>query len=132
VGQLVEIEGASVPELGEPEEAIDEVVGTAPERPAPPVEPVVLRPPTAAPPVSPRPEAAPSPPQSEPPAAAPVSGEQVQQMLAGIQVQRTEHGGLRIEAAPEAASTLASMFQGMADLLTQAAGQTPSNVSSDG
>jgi hypothetical protein len=42
-------------------------------------------------------------------------------MLAGIQVQRTEGGGLKIEAEPEAAGTLAAMFQGMADLLSQAA-----------
>jgi len=131
LGQLVEIEGASVPELEEPEEAIDEVVGATPEPPPPPVEPVVRRSPTGAPPASPPPQATPPPRPSEPVAPAPLSGAQVQQMLAGIQVQRTERGGLRIEAEPEAAGTLAAMFQGMAELLTQAA-QPPPAAGSDG
>jgi len=45
----------------------------------------------------------------------------VQQMLSAIRVERTPEGGLRIEAPPEAATTLAAMFQGMADLMAAAA-----------
>ena len=60
------------------------------------------------------------PPKTEPGADTPLDETRVRRMLAGINVQRTDNGGLRIEAEPEAATTLAAMFQGMADLLVQA------------
>ncbi len=43
------------------------------------------------------------------------------QNVVEFHVERTAGGGLKIEAEPEAAGTLAAMFQGMADLLMKAA-----------
>jgi hypothetical protein len=106
------VEPAAVPDLDEPEEAIDEVV-----EPARREEPAEPAPPVAAPPAQPPTPATPPIP-AQPPAPVP-DGLSVQQMLSSIQVERTEGGGLRIEAPPEAAGTLAAMFQGMADLLSR-------------
>ncbi len=61
-----------------------------------------------------------------PPAATQVQGNQVQQLFAAIQVERTPEGGLKIEAPPEAAGALAAMFQGMADLLAGVTGPSSS------
>ena len=49
----------------------------------------------------------------------------VQQLFAGLTVQRTARGGLVIEAPPETASTLAALFSGMAQLLQAAAPASP-------
>ncbi len=60
---------------------------------------------------------------SVPPAPEPVppaSAGEVQKLFAELRVQRTAHGGLVIEAAPETASTLAALFAGMAQLLQAA------------
>ena len=57
-------------------------------------------------------------PESEPPAFA----QDVQRLFSGVTVQRTARGGLVIEAPPEAASTLAALFSGMAQLIQAAAG----------
>jgi hypothetical protein len=48
----------------------------------------------------------------------------IQRLVAGVTVQRTASGGLLIEARPEAASTLAALFSGMAQLLQAAAAPT--------
>jgi superfamily II DNA or RNA helicase len=53
------------------------------------------------------------------------SAAEVQRLFAGLGVQRTPHGGLVIEAAPETASTLAALFAGMAQLLQAAATPPP-------
>ena len=53
----------------------------------------------------------------------------IQRLVAGVTVQRTAAGGLVIEARPEAASTLAALFSGMAQLLQAAAAPT---TTSDG
>ncbi len=53
--------------------------------------------------------------ESMPPAA------DIQRLVAALSVQRTATGGLVIEAPPEAASTLAALFSGMAQLLQAAA-----------
>jgi hypothetical protein len=45
--------------------------------------------------------------------------------MAGVRLQRLEDGSMRIEAPPEAAATLASMFEGMAALFKQAASAPP-------
>ncbi len=45
----------------------------------------------------------------------------IQRLVAALSVQRTATGGLVIEAPPEAASTLAALFSGMAQLLQAAA-----------
>ncbi|OFW21755.1 MAG: hypothetical protein A3H97_22890 [Acidobacteria bacterium RIFCSPLOWO2_02_FULL_65_29] len=45
----------------------------------------------------------------------------IQRLVAGVTAQRTASGGLVIEARPEAASTLAALFSGMAQLLQAAA-----------
>jgi superfamily II DNA/RNA helicase len=112
VERLVELPRMpELPPLDEPEDEVDEVatparqVATAADRPA------------AAP--SPAPPAAPS----APPVSPPQSPAAVQQLLAGVHVERTSEGGLRIEAPPEAAGTLAAMFQSMASLLAAAAEQ---------
>lgn len=44
----------------------------------------------------------------------------VRDLFSNLNVQRTEQGGLRIEAPPEAAASLAALFEGMAALLTRA------------
>lgn len=150
VGQLVELPAPpELPTLEEPEDDVDEVaappepVAPAPDRlaaPAPPSATPAAPPPAPAPaappePVSPAPErpaapapapAAPAPPPPRP-APAPPTAADVQQLLAGVRVERTTGGGLRIEAPPEAAGTLAAMFQSMASLLAAAAEQPPSD-----
>ena len=45
----------------------------------------------------------------------------IQQLFAGLTIQRTGSGGLVIEAPPESASALAALFSGMAQLLQAAA-----------
>jgi hypothetical protein len=121
------VEPVQPPDLGEPDETIDEVV--PPERgeaPATEKQVVTPRPRTGqqAPgrPIVPRPAAAPD----QQPASPTLEGSQIQQLFAGMHVERTENGGLRIEAPPEAAGALAAMFQGMANLLATAASPTPS------
>ena len=52
---------------------------------------------------------------------APPSAADVRRLVSGLKVQRTATGGLVIEAPPEAASTLAALFSGMARLLEAAA-----------
>jgi superfamily II DNA/RNA helicase len=49
------------------------------------------------------------------------SAAEIQRLVSGLTVQRTAGGGLVIEAPPEAASTLAALFSGMAQLLQAAA-----------
>ena len=49
----------------------------------------------------------------------------IQRLVAGVTVHRTASGGLVIEARPEAASTLAALFSGMAQLLQAAAAPPP-------
>ncbi len=145
VGQLVEMPAApELPVLDEPEEDVDAVaappepasphvgrpaappepVPPTPERPVPPPEPVAPAPerPTA-------PAHAPAPPATPPPRPTPPppTAADVQQLLAGVRVERTTGGGLRIEAPPEAAGTLAAMFQSMASLLAAAAEPPPSD-----
>ncbi|MCK5800363.1 MAG: DEAD/DEAH box helicase, partial [Deltaproteobacteria bacterium] len=61
------------------------------------------------------------------PKASPSNGAAIHGMLAAIEVHHTETGGLRIEAPKEAASTLAAIFQGMADLLARASSPPPRN-----
>ena len=41
-------------------------------------------------------------------------------LLAGVRVERTEGGGLRIEAPPEAAQWMATAFEAMAMLMRSA------------
>ncbi len=48
----------------------------------------------------------------------------IERLVSGVTVHRTASGGLVIEARPEAASTLAALFSGMAQLL-QSAAATP-------
>jgi SNF2 domain-containing protein/helicase-like protein len=55
-----------------------------------------------------------------------LSAASLQQLVGAITVQRTDSGGLIIEAPPAAASTLAALFSGMAQLLQSAA--TPPNA----
>ncbi len=120
------VEPVQVPDLGEPDETIDEVV--PPERrEAPAAEEQVVTPPppterqTPGRPAVPRTTVAPD----QQPASPILDGSQIQQLFAGMHVERTENGGLRIEAPPEAAGALAAMFQGMADLLAAAATSAP-------
>jgi superfamily II DNA or RNA helicase len=56
----------------------------------------------------------------EDPVAAP-SSQELRNLFSSVQVRRTDRGGLVIEAPPEAASTLAAVFQGFAQLLQAAA-----------
>jgi len=42
-------------------------------------------------------------------------------LFASVRVERTAEGGIRLEAPPEAAASLAALFQGMAQLMGQAA-----------
>ena len=46
---------------------------------------------------------------------------EIQRLVSRLTVQRTASGGLVIEAAPDAALTLAALFSGMAQLLRAAA-----------
>ncbi len=50
-----------------------------------------------------------------------LSAADVRRLFTGLTVQRTDRGGLVIEAPPETASTLAALFTGMAQLLQAAA-----------
>jgi SNF2 family DNA or RNA helicase len=50
-------------------------------------------------------------------AAEPPSGEQVGALLGSLEIHPTDSGGMRIEAPPEAAATLISLFRGLADML---------------
>jgi SNF2 family DNA or RNA helicase len=111
VEQLFEPPSApELPPLDEAEQEVDEVApAAAVELPA--VVPTVEQPPTTAAPVGPAP---PPPPAGD-----------IRQLLAGLQVARTADGGLRIEAPPAAAGTLAAMFQTMATLLAAAASDEP-------
>jgi hypothetical protein len=52
----------------------------------------------------------------------------VQRLFSGLTVQRTDRGGLVIEAPPETASTLAALFSGMAQLLQAAAAPAPPSL----
>jgi hypothetical protein len=61
---------------------------------------------------------APAPTAPEPPPTP--SAADAQRLFAGLKVQRTDRGGLVIEAPPETASTLAALFAGMAQLLQAA------------
>jgi superfamily II DNA or RNA helicase len=119
VGQLVE--AVPGPDIEEPEEVIDQVVAPGPREETVDEEPAVT-PARAASPAEPgRPTATPATAEPrQPPAPPPLQGVQVQQLFAAIRVERTAEGGLRIEAPPEGAATLAAMFQGMADLLAGA------------
>jgi superfamily II DNA/RNA helicase len=50
-------------------------------------------------------------------AAGPPSGEQVGVLLGSLEIHPTDSGGVRIEAPPEAAETLISLFRGLAEML---------------
>jgi len=125
VEQLVE--SVPAPEFGEPEEDIDLVVTPSRDEEAPVKEPSATPVEPTAPPTPGRP-AGPSlaPEPQRPPTSPQAPALQVQELFAAIQVERTAQGGLRIEAPPEAAGPLAAMFQGMADLMAQAAGPAAS------
>ncbi len=56
------------------------------------------------------------------PAAALPSATDVKVLFSALQIRRTERGGISIEAPPEAAATLAALFDGMASLLRTPAG----------
>ena len=45
------------------------------------------------------------------------SAPEIQPLLSGLTVQRTDRGGLLIEAPPETAATLAALFSGIGQLL---------------
>jgi SNF2 family DNA or RNA helicase len=113
VEQLVEPpQTPELPPLDEPEEAMDELAPAA----------VAGQP--AASPAADRPRIAPQRPVG-PPTTPPASGADVRQLLAGVRVECTADGGLRIEASPEAAGTLAAMFETMAKLLGAAVKSGP-------
>lgn len=71
--------------------------------------------------VRPAPPAATSAPSAEPASSSPA----VAAMLAGIRIERTENGSLRIEAPPAAAQWMATAFEAMAALMHAAAPTTP-------
>ncbi|MBN2495417.1 MAG: DEAD/DEAH box helicase [Deltaproteobacteria bacterium] len=100
-------------EVGDEEEA--EALGSIAERPIEPAlqEPVQATAATGASPVLVK-EAAIG-------GAEQLSGARIRSMLSSIEVRRNRAGGITIEAPPEAAETLASMFSGMAELLTRTA-----------
>ena len=110
------VEPVEAPDLGEPDEELDEVAvpGRGEDSPAEEL---------AAADRTPAPQPVPTP--SQRPPAPMVDGPRVQQLLAGLRVERTDDGGLRIDAPPEAAGALAAMFQSMADLLAAAATPQP-------
>jgi hypothetical protein len=113
VEQLVEPpQTPELPPLDEPDEAMDELPPAA----------VAGQP--AASPAADRPRIAPQRPVG-PPTTPPASGADVKQLLAGVRVECTADGGLRIEASPEAAGTLAAMFETMAKLLGAAVKSGP-------
>jgi len=118
------------PELGESEEEEMDAVEVRTERAVPPAPPIPT-PAPAMPPAGPAAvpavpaarageAAAPAPSGTQPPTPRPPAPP-VAELFAAIRVERTEEGGLRIEAPPETADTLAALFQGMADLLARAA-----------
>ena len=51
------------------------------------------------------------------PAAVPPSAMDVKSLFSTLEIRRTERGGISIEAPPEAAATLAALFEGMATML---------------
>ncbi len=51
------------------------------------------------------------------PAAALPSAADVKSLFSALEIRRTERGGISIEAPPEAAATLAALFEGMASML---------------
>ena len=51
------------------------------------------------------------------PAAVLPSAAEVKSLFSALEIRRTERGGISIEAPPEAAATLAALFEGMASLL---------------
>ena len=51
------------------------------------------------------------------PAAVPLSAVNVKSLFSTLEIRRTERGGISIEAPPEAAATLAALFEGMATML---------------
>ena len=110
------VEPVEAPDLGEPDEELDEVAvpGRGEDSPAEEL---------AAADRTPAPRPVPTP--SQRPPAPIVDGPRVQQLLAGLRVERTDDGGLRIDAPPEAAGALAAMFQSMAELLAAAANPQP-------
>ncbi len=120
------VEPAEAPDLGEPEEAIDQVV--TPVRSQEPIEetpvPAVAQPTPLSTPIAPVEPSIGADPQLPPPPPPQIQGAQVQQLFAAIRVEQTAEGGLKIEAPPEAAAALAAMFQGMAGLLAGAASST--------
>jgi len=66
-----------------------------------------------------------TPPGTNPTSGAPESTPvDVASLLSSIRVERTAEGGLRIEAPPSAASSLASLFAGMARLMAMAQAST--------
>ena len=56
---------------------------------------------------------------ADPPPA--TTGGRVGELFAGIRVERTEEGGMRLEASPESAGELAAVLEGLAGLLRSAA-----------
>ena len=70
-------------------------------------------------------EAADEDPQEAAPEPALPSGPEVGALLSSIRVRRTPDGGLSLEAPPEAAGTLAGLFQGLGELLARASEPTP-------
>ncbi|MGH7858188.1 MAG: hypothetical protein ACREQY_12765, partial [Candidatus Binatia bacterium] len=59
--------------------------------------------------------------------AGPPSADAVRELFAGVAVRRRDDGSIAIEARPESAQTLVSLFEGMAGLLRQAT-ERPSQV----
>ena len=57
------------------------------------------------------------------------SAPEIQSLLSGLTVQRTDRGGLLIEAPPETAATLAALFSGIGQLLQ--AGAIPTGMGDD-
>jgi hypothetical protein len=62
---------------------------------------------------------------AEPTGLAMVPQQQIQQMVASLSVRRTAAGGVTIEAPPETAATLATLFGAMAQMLAQQATAAP-------
>ncbi|MGQ0505991.1 MAG: DEAD/DEAH box helicase [Myxococcaceae bacterium] len=55
--------------------------------------------------------------------AVPVLPSEVTQLMANVRMERLEDGRMRIDAPPEAAASMAAMFEGLAALFRQAAGK---------
>ena len=58
---------------------------------------------------------------ARPPVEAPRLTGDIRGLLSQLQVERNAEGGLRIEAPPEAAEGLASLFEGLADVMRKLA-----------